>query len=344
MNGISRVARSRDDGNGLQKSGHAMRLRKIALIVGALIAIPAPGATAPAGYTRTAATAQDQRDLAIQQSVEAIIARSRGRIGVAAADLDGGGQVLIRADMPFPMASTAKIAVAATFLAGVEQGRFRLDQSFPMMLPVVERGERSSTAPLRAGPVMPAQSLMELSITRSDNHATDGLITAVGGVGAVNAWLAKTGIVGQHLDSTMATLVRDDGRVNPATTIDTRTSSTPRAMLALLAAIDRGNALSPQSRAVLLDTMTRTSTGKNRMRAGLPDGTVFAHKTGTLAGVTDDVGIIRLPDGRHLALAIFVTGPEGHTPHATMIAQITRALYDGYARDLPRGDLQASRR
>ena len=115
-------------------------------------------------------------------------------------------------------------------------------------------------------------------------------------------------------------------------------------MLALLAAIDRGSALSPQSRAVLLDTMTRTSTGKNRMRAGLPDGTVFAHKTGTLQSVTDDVGIIRLPDGRHLALAIFVTGPEGHTPHATMIAQITKALYDGYAQSLPRGELQESRR
>ena len=139
-------------------------------------------------------------------------------------------------------------------------------------------------------------------------------------------------------------MVRDDGRINPVTTIDSHNASTPRAMLALLAAIDRGSALSPQSRAVLLDTMTRTSTGKNRMRAGLPDGTVFAHKTGTLQSVTDDVGIIRLPDGRHLALAIFVTGPEGHTPHATMIAQITRALYDGYAQSLPRGELQESRR
>jgi beta-lactamase class A len=60
--------------------------------------------------------------------------------------------------------------------------------------------------------------------------------------------------------------------------------------------------------------------------------------------VTDDVGIIRLPDGRHLALAVFITGPEGHTPHATMIAQITRALYDGYAKDLPRTETQLSRR
>jgi len=102
--------------------------------------------------------------------------------------------------------------------------------------------------------------------------------------------------------------------------------------------------LSPQSRAVLLDTMTRTSTGKNRMRAGLPDGVVFAHKTGTLQNVTDDVGIIRLPDGRHLALAIFIAGPEGHTTHAAMIAQITRALFDGYAQSTGRSTTQQSRR
>lgn len=278
---------------------------------------------------RPASSLQNARDAAIEQQVSAIVAQGRGRIGVAAVDLDGGGQIMINGDMPFPMASTAKIAVAATYLSGVEQGRLRLDQQFPMMVPVA--GSGGAVAAVRPGEVMTAQNLMELSITRSDNHATDGLIAAVGGIGAVNAWLSRTGITGQHLDHTMATLVRDDGRVNPVTTVDTRTASTPRAMVQLLAAIDRGGALTPESRAVLLDTMTRTSTGRNRIRSGLPEGVVFAHKTGTLAGVTDDVGIVRLPDGRHLAIAIFVTGPEGHTAHAGMIAQIARVLYDGYS-------------
>jgi beta-lactamase class A len=331
----------------------AFRFRTMALMAASVAAIPALLVSTQAVHSRTTATAgaattavgpRDPHDFAVQQAVEAIVAHVRGRVGIAAADLDGTGQVLINGDMPFPMASTAKVAVAGTFLSGVEQGRFRLDQALPMMMPVVERHERSSTAPLRPGPVMAAQDLMERMITRSDNHATDGLITAVGGVGAVNAWLARNGITGQHLDSTMATLVRDDGRIDPATTLDTHTASTPRAMLSLLTAIDRGGALSPQSRAVLLDTMTRTSTGKNRMRAGLPDGTVFAHKTGTLHGVTDDVGIIRLPDGRHLALAIFVAGPEGHAAHAQLIAQVTRALYDGYARNVAHGAMQQSRR
>lgn len=320
------------------------RIRRHSFVAAALLfAVPSVVFTTPQEVqSRAPVTLQDQRDLAIQQQVEAIVAQGRGRIGVAAMDLDGGGQILVNGDMPFPMASTAKIAVAATYLSQVEQGRLRLDQQWPMMVPVA--GSKGPVATVRAGQVLTAQGLMELSITRSNNEATDGLIAAVGGVQAVNNWLTKTGIVGQRLDHTMATLVRDDGKVDPVRTIDTRTASTPRAMLALLTAIDRGNALSPESRAVLLDTMTRTSTGRNRIRAGLPEGTLVAHKTGTLAGVTDDVGIVRLPDGRHLAMVVFVTGPEGHTAHAGLIAQVARTLYEGYSQPLGRANQELVRR
>lgn len=321
-----------------------MKFRTARIVAALLTAVPALVATVPQVQSRDAISLQDQRDQIIQQQVAAIAAEGRGRIGVAAMDLDGGGQIFVNGDMPFPMASTAKIAVAATFLEQVEKGNYRLDQQFPMMVRVAERGTASPEAPLRAGTVMTAQSLMELMITRSHNEATDGLIKVVGGFENVNRWLTRNGITGQRLDHTMATLVRDDGKVDPAKVIDTRTSSTPRAMIALLAAIDRGGVLSPESRAVLLDTMTRTSTGKTRIRAGLPAGTLVAHKTGTLAGVTDDVGIVRLPDGRHLAVTFFVTGPEGHAAHAGLIARMMRTIYDGYSAPLGKSTQDLVRR
>jgi len=321
-----------------------MKFRTARFVAALFTAVPALVATVPQVQSRDAITLLDQRDQIIQQQVAAIAAEGRGRIGVAAMDLDGGGQIFVNADMPFPMASTAKIAVAATFLEQVEKGNYRLDQQFPMMLRVREAGAFSPEAPLRAGSVMTAQSLMELMITRSSNEATDGLIKVVGGFENVNRWLTRNGIAGQRLDHTMATLVRDDGKVDPAKVIDTRTSSTPRAMIALLAAIDRGGVLSPESRAVLLDTMTRTSTGKTRIRAGVPEGTLVAHKTGTLWGVTDDVGIVRLPDGRHLAVTFFVTGPEGHAAHAKLIARMMRTIYDGYSTPLGNGTQDLVRR
>jgi beta-lactamase class A len=305
-------------------------MRRVRKFLAALaLALPVMAAT-PTVHSRPPASAQDARDAYIQQQVAAIVAQGKGRIGVAAMDLDGGGQIYINADQPFPMASTAKIAVAATFLKGVEAGRFRFDQQFPMMVRVRENGVRARQAPLMAGNLLTAQTLIEMMITRSNNEATDGLLAVVGGPPAVNRWLSTIGISGQQLDHTMATLVRDDGAIDPAKVIDVRTSSTPRAMLALLAAIDKGSVLSEASRAVLLGSMTRTTTGSRRIRAGLPAGTIVAHKTGTLSGVTDDVGIIRMPDGRHLALVVFVTGPEGHRAHDGLISQITSVIYNGY--------------
>ncbi|MDE2560712.1 MAG: serine hydrolase [Sphingomonadales bacterium] len=310
------------------------RFKKFALAMA--MAAPLLVATAPVRSQETSAL-QQQRDQALQQQVERIVAGARGRVGIAAADLDGGGQVMIDADQLFPMASTTKIAIAATYLSQVETGRLTLDEKFPLLIPVRQPvAEWGPVAKVREGSLLSAQSLMELSITRSDNEATDALLRAVGGPRAVNAWLASKGITNQHLDSDIATLVRDDGRIDPATTIVTQTASTPRAMIALLAAIDRGDALSPKSRAVLLDTMTRTVTGSRRIRAGLPKGTLFAHKTGSLHDVTCDVGIVRLPDGRHLALAMFFAGPDGHRAHGEMMAEAARVLYDGFA-SMPSG-------
>ena len=332
--------------NGKDGSGYisvmAGRIHKVL----AALSLGSAGLVAlPQVQTHAQVTVQDRRGLALEQTLSQIAAQSRSRVGIAAIDLDGGGQAFVNPDMPFPMASTAKVAVAATFLQGVQDGRFRLDQPLPMMMAVPEPvSARGAEAKVRPGPVMGAQALMELMITRSNNNATDGLLAAVGGPAAVNRWLGRTGITGQRLDHTMATLVRDDGKVDPGRVIDTRTSSTPRAMVSLLAAIDRGGALSAQSRAVLLDTMTRTSTGKNRMRAGLPEGTLFAHKTGTLRGVTADVGIIRLTDGRHVALAVFTAGSEPHATQAALIARVARAAYDGFSQPVAGPNLDLARR
>ena len=76
--------------------------------------------------------------------------------------------------------------------------------------------------------------------------------------------------------------------------------------------------------------MYRCETGAARIKGMLPPGTRVAHKTGTYAGTTNDIGIIDLPDGTHLAIAAYVkksTKIQGPDLEAT-IAQASRALYD----------------
>jgi len=112
--------------------------------------------------------------------------------------------------------------------------------------------------------------------------------------------------------------------------VDPRDTSSPEAMVTLLERIYRGDTLKSESRALLLDIMERCRTGKGRLKGILPQETAVAHKTGTFSGITNDVGIITLPDeAGHVAIAAFVKASEkGPAERERAIAQIARAVYD----------------
>lgn len=250
----------------------------------------------------------------LEQQIAQLAEGSQGRIGVAAVDLATGQSISILGDQPFPMASTSKIAIVATYLEQVDQGRLSLTSEFPM-----------------GGQHLPAHQLIDLVITRSSNPATDALLAAVGGVGPVNAWARRAGIEGFNLTRDIATLVREDGRVNPADYIDLRDSSTPEAMVDLLSGLYQGRWLSAESRRVIISAMERCRTGARRIPALMPEGVTVAHKTGTLNNTTSDIGILTAPDGRSIAVAIYVTGQGTKAARDERIAAIARALYDGFA-------------
>lgn len=255
---------------------------------------------------------------------------SKGRIGVMAIDLSTGQEIGVLADQRFPMASTSKIAIAATFLQGVEQGRWSLTSEFPLLIP--QRSARFSTAvaPVSQGAYQSAQTLIDTMIARSSNPATDALLRVVGGPQAVNAWMQRQGIREFQITRDIATLVRDDGEFDPASHVDLRDSASPRAMAEFLQGIYQGKYLSGASRQVLLNAMRKTVTGKRRIRAGMPMSATVLHKTGSLNNTSSDVGIIETPDGRAIAVAIYVTGQGSRLQREAKIAAIARALYEGY--------------
>ena len=61
-------------------------------------------------------------------------------------------------------------------------------------------------------------------------------------------------------------------------------------------------------------------------------GTRVANKTGTLNGLTADVGFITLPNGARIAVAVFA---RGGTNRPQTIAQAARAIYDGFRSSAP---------
>ncbi|PKB19253.1 beta-lactamase class A [Novosphingobium kunmingense] len=267
----------------------------------------------------------------LEATVAALANAGQGRIGVAATDLGTGRTVSVLGSQPFPMASTSKLAIVATFLQGVDQGRFSLSDRYPLMVPVPSAKYSSTVAPVRAGATMTAWQLIDRTIINSDNQATDALLRVVGGPAAVNKWVRESaGLTGFSLNRDIATLVRDDGQYDPARVVDQRDAATPLTMVQLLTGLHQGRWLSQSSTGVILSAMERCVTGKRRLKALLPGEARVLHKTGTLSNTSSDVGIIKTPDGRDIAVAIYVTGQGGKSFRDSRIASIARAIYDGY--------------
>jgi len=266
----------------------------------------------------------------LSRQIALIADGSQGRIGVFAVDLATGREISVLGDQRFPMASTSKIAIAATYLEGVDQGRFSMTSEFPLMVAQNSARFSSAVAPVRPGAYLSARELIDLMLTRSSNPATDALLAAVGGPAVVNDWARRAGIENFSLTRDIATLVRDDGEFDPAVHIDLRDSATPQSMVQLVAGIYQGRWLSTQSRAVIMSAMERCRTGARRIPALMPAGVLVAHKTGSLSNTSSDIGIVTMPDGRSIALAIYVTGQTNRGNRETRIANIARAIYDGY--------------
>jgi len=327
-----------------------LNIRFIRRAAAAAIAVPALISAAPAAMAQEAAPLTFEQFIngpdgsvldgrqsdvlvgtGLRQELFAVARPDKGRIGVAAMDLATGQTVSILGDQSFPMASTSKIAIAATFLSGVDAGRYSLDAKYPLLIPVASRPFSTSVAPVRPGMELTARVLIEKMITRSDNAATDAMLKAVGGPGEVTKWMRGHGFKRFRIDRDIATLVRDDGEFDPAIGADLRDSTPPDEMVRLIAGLYKGEWLSGSSTDVVIGAMTRTVTGSRRIKAGLPSGTSFGHKTGTLNNTASDVGFVEMPDGRVIAMAIYVTGQGGRPQRDARIAEITRTLYAGFA-------------
>ena len=281
----------------------------------------------------------------VQQSAEARLmaefARfatlTDGTVGIAVRDLGTGETLAYNGDTLFPMASTYKVAVAAKILSLLDAGSLSLEEKLP-----------------RLGRPVPVRTLLEMSLTLSDNDATDALVARAGGPQAVNDWVHAAGIKGLRVDSNTRDLLarakvpgtgfgdeaamesglsstQRDARDMPniGFAADPRDTATPRAMDDLLGAIRQGRVLQPQTSALMLSIMERCKTGKARLRAMLPPGTRIAHKTGTLNGLGNDTGIVTLPDGRMFVISVFVMKDHrGHEMRDRIMAEAARAAYD----------------
>jgi beta-lactamase class A len=285
---------------------------------------------------------------------------SGGVVGVSAIHIESQKRISVNGRERFPMASAYKIPIAVQLMTLVDRGELEWNR----MVDIRETDLRPGSGVLaklfnRPGLVVSLRNLFEIMMVVSDNTATDALLSAAGGPGAVTRRMkaigigdidvsrsviemiaASSGIQKLPPDTTPARFDRLEREADPGVKkkmrrqfeADGRDTATPDAMVSLLQGIYRGDFLKMESAGMLLDAMQRSQTGEARLKGMLPPGTPVAHKSGTLGGSTNDVGVITLPDdGGHVAIAIFVKASKREAPEREKaIAEIARAVYDFY--------------
>jgi beta-lactamase class A len=225
----------------------------------------------------------------------------------------------------YAMASTFKLALAGAILAEVEQGRLALDQEIAFgradlvpYAPVIE-------ANLERGR-LPVERLCAAIVEVSDNAAANLLLARVGGPAGLTAFIRRCGDGTTRLDRTEPTL-------NTNLPDDPRDTTTPLAMAGLMRALLLGGPLAPASRTRLSGWMQSATTGRARLRAGLPASWRAGDKTGNGAnGAANDLAIASPPGGAPILIACYQSGGTADTAARDLVhQQVARAVAAAFA-------------
>jgi beta-lactamase class A len=299
------------------------------------------------------------------QRLEARINREiqgmEGTLGLSARHLESGEKIAINGEEYFPMASVFKVPVFVELMARVQEGALSLEDEVRIQPTDQHLGSGMLSGLDAPGIVLSVRNLANLMMRISDNSATDILFNRLGAEN-INARLRSLGIEGIKVDRSCQHLIMDAigldfathgqkpledvlGAYREMVSKDPEAGrenregfsrikmdqATPEAMTSLLSKIYLKEILDEKSCTYIIDVMLECDTGPGRIRGNLPRGTAVAHKTGTIGGTVNDVGIIFLPDGLgHVALSIFTkdTGEGGTSDVEKVIAEISRLVYD----------------
>ena len=232
------------------------------------------------------------------------------------------------------MQSVYKFPIGMAVLHQVDQGKLTLTQK--IRITTLDYVSNRQHSPIRDeypnGTEMSLGDVLRYAVSESDGSASDVLLRILGGALVVDQYLKNIGINGIKVIDTEKEIGRDNA-------VQYRNWAQPLQIVALLKAFQQGRGLSKRSQAVLMRLMTETGTGRHRLKGQLPPRTRVAHKTGTswtidgMTAATNDVGLITLPNGNHLALVVFVSDSKAdEATREQVIAQVARTTWDYWCR------------
>lgn len=270
------------------------------------------------------------QQFSLESIVKSVTDGKKATVGVAVITDEGNVQA-VNDTVRFPLMSVFKFHGALAVLHQLDQQQLPLETELLIgkddLLP-------KTYSPLRdkypnGNIKMSVADLLRYSISLSDNNACDILLKYVGGPEVVDAYVKKQGVDGFSISATEQIM---NGKVGNERLNWTVPSSAAQVLKVFF---DRPLFASPYKN-FLEQIMIETSTGLNKLRAGLPTDVILGHKTGsslrTQEGVRladNDAGFVRLPNGKQYYIAVFVMHSlEDDATNAAMVADISRKVYD----------------
>jgi beta-lactamase class A len=265
----------------------------------------------------------------LDEDVDRILARHPGKtIAVAYYDLRSGASLQRNEKESFHAASTMKVPVMLGIFAAVTRGELRLDQPVRVKNEFVsildgsryslEAREDSDKALYDdVGKDATLESLVRRMITRSSNLATNIVIELIGAPRVME--LMKE--IGAH-DIRVLRGVEDDkayraGMNNTVTAHD---------LALVFRTLGERRAVSPEASALMVGIL-EAQEFNDSIPAGVPAGTIVAHKTGWIPNITHDAALIRAADGSEYVLVVLTRGFDKSDEAKRVIAQISRAVW-----------------
>jgi len=270
-----------------------------------------------------------QSTLQLKKQLQEIIAQKNATVGISIKGIAAKDTLSINGSLKMPMMSVFKFHIALAALHQVDKGKLRLDQKF-----FIKKDEllEDTWSPMRddypnGNISLTLDQLLRYTVSHSDNNGCDILLNLLGGPEKVQDFISQQGIKD-------ITIKVNEQQMRTWDNLYLNTT-TPIATTLLLEKFYQGKILKKETSSYLYQVMVETSRGTTWMKAGLPQGTELAHRTGisntneqNLRAAMNDIGIVKMPNGHHFTLSIYLMNiTEKREDSEKLIADITEATW-----------------
>lgn len=266
----------------------------------------------------------------LDTQINSIIKNKKATVGISVLGFEDSFTYNKNADKKLPMQSVFKFHIAIAVLDYVEKGKLSLDQKVTLNQSNLHE---NTWSPLREkypnGGIVPLSEVIEYTVAKSDNNGCDILLKLLGGTQVVQKFMNAKGVKNFQIKYNEEAMHKDwNAQYENYTTMNSAVD--------VLKKFYDGKLLSKKSTDYLMKVMLSTSTGINKLIEQLPKDTPIARKTGSsgknnagLTGAENEIAIITLPNGKHYAIAVFVSNStETAEVNCRMISDISKTVWD----------------